>query len=104
MDERLFRTTFHFPDENPNQVLHLNHSIFLGVKYSFFYTTINSIIDKLALSELHPLLKDLVAIRIFEPASKLRSNEFMEHFFGIVHHRKTYYKLALLVGLNSNKR
>lgn len=83
-----------FPDENPNQVLHLNHSIFLGVKYSFFYTTINSIIDKLALSELHPLLKDLVAIRIFEPASKLRSIELMEHFFGIVHHRKTYYKLA----------
>jgi hypothetical protein len=40
------------------------------------------------------LLNDLVAIRIFEPASKLRSLELMEQFFGISHSRKTYYKIA----------
>lgn len=40
------------------------------------------------------LLNDLVAIRIFEPASKLRSLELMEQFFGICHNRKTYYKIA----------
>jgi transposase len=35
-----------------------------------------------------------VAIRIFEPASKLRSLELMEQFFGVKHSRKTYYKIA----------
>ncbi len=40
------------------------------------------------------LLNDLVAIRIFEPASKLRSLELMQQFFGIQHSRKTYYKIA----------
>jgi transposase len=40
------------------------------------------------------LLKDLVTIRIFEPASKLRSLELMEQYFDIHHNRKTYYKPA----------
>lgn len=46
------------------------------------------------LDGLPELLNDLVAIRIFEPASKLRSLELMEQFFGICHNRKTYYKIA----------
>ncbi len=25
-----------FPDENPNKLLHLNHSTFIGIKYRFF--------------------------------------------------------------------
>jgi hypothetical protein len=25
-----------FPDENPNSLLHINHSTFIGVKYHFF--------------------------------------------------------------------
>ena len=40
------------------------------------------------------LLNDLVTIRIFEPASKLRSLELLEQFFGIKHNRKSYYKIA----------
>ncbi len=48
----------------------------------------------LKLDTLPALLNDLVAIRIFEPASKLRSLELMEQFFGISHSRKTYYKIA----------
>ncbi|MEZ4909000.1 MAG: IS1634 family transposase [Saprospiraceae bacterium] len=38
------------------------------------------------------LLLDLVIIRIFEPASKLRSIELIETYFGIKHQRKNYYK------------
>ena len=83
-----------FPDNNPNQVLHLSHCVFMGVKYNFFYAQITSILDSMGLDTLHGLLKDLVAIRIFEPASKLRSIDLMEQFFGISHQRKTYYKLA----------
>lgn len=83
-----------FPEEHPNNLLHLNHCSFVGVKYHFFYNLINSIQDKIGLGVLPVLLNDLVAIRIFEPASKLRSLELMEHFFGIKHSRKTYYKIA----------
>lgn len=83
-----------FPEDHPNRLLHLNHCTFVGVKYHFFYKLINTIQDKIGLGDLPVLLNDLVAIRIFEPASKLRSLELMEHFFGIKHSRKTYYKIA----------
>lgn len=83
-----------FPDENPNRILHLNHSAFIGVKYHFFYKLVRSIQDMLKLDDLPVILNDLVAIRIFEPASKLRSLELLEQFFGICHSRKTYYKIA----------
>lgn len=36
----------------------------------------------------------MVSIRIFEPASKLRSLELLEKYFGIKHSRKSYYKIA----------
>lgn len=83
-----------FPDEHPNRLLHLNHCTFVGVKYHFFYELIHSIQDKIGFGNLPVLLNDLVAIRIFEPASKLRSLELIEQFFGIKHSRKTYYKIA----------
>lgn len=83
-----------FPDEHPNKLLHLNYCTFLGVKYHFFYETISSLQDKIGFGDLPLLLNNLVAMRIFEPASKLRSLELMKQFFGIKHSRKTYYKIA----------
>ena len=83
-----------FPDENSNRLLHLNHSSFVGVKYRFFYQQIRALQHQIGLEDLPALLNDLVAIRIFEPASKLRSLELMEHFFGIKHSRISYYRIA----------
>jgi transposase len=83
-----------FPDENPNKLLHLNHCTFLGVKYHFFNQIISTIQNKIGFDDLFPLLNDLVTIRIFEPASKLRSLELLEQFFDIKHSRKTYYNIA----------
>jgi hypothetical protein len=83
-----------FPDESPNKIIHLNHSRFIGVKYRFFHQQIKDLQKQIGLDDLPALLNDLVAIRIFEPASKLRSLELMEQFFGVVHSRKTYYKIA----------
>lgn len=83
-----------FPDENPNLLLHLNHCTFLGIKYHFFNQLINTIQDKIGFNDLPKLLKDLVTIRIFEPASKLRSLELMEQYFGIKNDRKTFYRIA----------
>ncbi|MEN2436423.1 IS1634 family transposase [Weeksellaceae bacterium A-14] len=83
-----------FPDESPNQLLHLNHCTFVGVQYRYFYQQIDQIQDRLGFGSLQPLLNDLVSIRIFEPASKLRSLELLEKYFGIKHSRKSYYKIA----------
>ncbi len=83
-----------FPDENPNKLLHLNHCTFVGVQYRHFYEQLCFIQSKLGLDGLPALLNDLVCMRIFQPASKLRSIELMEQFFGISHSRKSYYKIA----------
>jgi hypothetical protein len=83
-----------FPDENPNKLLHLNHCTFIGIQYHYFYQQIKLIQDMLMFGDLPPLLNDLVCIRIFEPASKLRSLELMEQFFGLKHSRKSYYRIA----------
>lgn len=83
-----------FADESPNKLLHLNHCTFIGVRYSYFYRQITSIQDRMGLSGLPPLLSDLSIVRIFEPASKLRSLELMERYFGIKHSRKSYYRIA----------
>lgn len=84
-----------FPDDNPNSILHVNHCTFLGVHYTFFYDLIGSIQQQIGFEGLcHPMLNDLVTMRIFEPTSKLRSLELLESYFGIVRQRKTYYKIA----------
>lgn len=84
-----------FPDENPNSILHINHCTFLGVHYSFFYDLIRTIQTQIGFEGLcHPILNDLVTMRLFEPASKLRSLELLKNYFGINRQRKTYYKIA----------
>lgn len=69
-----------FSDSNPNSVLHTNHSSFIGVKYHLFYKQIRTIQRQIGLDGLPALLNDLVAIRIFEPASKLRSLALLEQY------------------------
>lgn len=83
-----------FPDESPNKLLHLNHCTFVGVQYRYFYEQIEQIQNRLGFGSFQPLLNDLVSIRIFEPASKMRSLDLLEKYFGIKHARKSYYKIA----------
>lgn len=83
-----------FPDDDPNRLFHINYCSFIGVYYHFFYELMNLIQEEIGFSELPALLKALVTIRIFEPASKLRSLELLEQYYGIKHLRKNYYKIA----------
>ena len=83
-----------FPDEDPNKLLHINHCTFVGIRYNFFYEQIRKLQAKVGFDDLPILLQDLALIRIFEPASKLRSLELLEQYFGVHHTRKTYYKIA----------
>ncbi len=64
----------------------------VGFYYRFFYDTIQRLIAQIGLEELtSKLFKDLVTIRILEPASKQRSIELIETYFGIQHRRQNYY-------------
>lgn len=83
-----------FPDDDPNRFFHINYCSFIGVYHNFFYEMMNSMQDEIGFGELPAILKALVTIRIFEPASKLRSLELLEQYFGIKHLRKNYYKIA----------
>ena len=84
-----------FPEDDPNALLHINHCTFLGIHYAFFYDLIGFIQKEIGFDDLaQPMLNDLVTIRLFEPASKLRSIELLENYFGIIHQRKNYYKIA----------
>ncbi len=63
-----------FPDKSPSSILHINHCSFLGVYYTFFCEAIISLQQQIGIANLgRQLLNDLVIMRLFEPASKLRS-------------------------------
>jgi transposase len=65
----------------------------IGFYYRFYYDTIQQLITQIGFDELtSKLLKDLVTIRVLEPASKLRSIELIKTYFGIQHRRQNYYK------------
>lgn len=74
-----------FDDKNPNTVLNINHCAFLGVYFSFFHQVIRSLQLQIGFGSLNQFLNDLVIVRILEPASKLRSIELLDTYFGIKH-------------------
>jgi len=76
-------------------LLYLDKSEFLGVYYTFFYEVICNLISKIGFDRIvQELLRDLIVIRIFEPASKSRSIELLEVHFGLKHRRQSFYKFA----------
>jgi hypothetical protein len=84
-----------FPDPNNNSILLLDQSEFLGVYYTFLYDILYKLQQRIGYTILNtPLLNDLVTIRIMEPASKLRSIELIETYFGIKHRRQNFYEAA----------
>ena len=76
-------------------MLYLDKSDFLGVYYTFIYEVISELISHIGLDSIqNRLLLDIVIIRIMEPASKLRSIELLDEYFGIKHRRQNYYQFA----------
>lgn len=79
-------------NKSPN-VIYLERSDFLGVYYTFLYDALLSVCNRIGFDRLgNKMLLDLVVIRMVEPASKLRSVELLEEYFGIKHRRQNFYK------------
>ena len=82
--------------QSPDAVVMLSQCKYLGFYYTFLYDVIYAIQTQLGYTALvDDMLNDLVIMRIIEPASKLRSIELMETYFGIKHRRQRYYESAL---------
>jgi len=78
-----------------DNVLVLNKTEFLGVYYSFLYEVLSALHSQIGFGKIKErLLLDLVIMRIMEPASKLRSIELLQDYFGIGHQRQNYYRSA----------
>lgn len=84
-----------FESEHSSNILYLNQTEFLGVYYTFIYDLLHKLILTIGFDKINSrLLVDLVVMRIVEPASKLRSIELLEEYFGIKHRRQNYYESA----------
>ncbi len=84
-----------FPRQNPNTHLYVDCTQCIGFYYRFFYDTIQKLMAEIGFNGLSTnLFRDLVTIRILEPASKLRSIALLETYFGIFHRRQSYYRDA----------
>ena len=85
-----------FESQKPVNVICLEKSDFLGVYYTFLYDALRSVCNQIGFDSIsNKMLLDLVVIRMVEPASKLRSIELLEEYFGIKHRRQNYYKSTL---------
>lgn len=88
---------FLFNDPRSDQIININQLDFIGVYYSFFHDVISKLIIHIGFDGLkNGLLLDLVAMRMLEPGSKLRSIALLEEYFGIKHRRQKYYESAPL--------
>lgn len=85
-----------FEEDKPREdAILLSHCEYLGVYYTFFYDVLRAVQHLIGYSlTVDSLLCDLVVMRVFEPASKLRSIELMENYFGIKHRRQRFYESA----------
>ena len=84
-----------FEQAKLDNLLYMDKTEFLGVYSTFLYEVISGLISQVGLDRIRKqLLLDLVTIRIVEPASKLRSIELLESYFGIKHRRQSYYQSA----------
>lgn len=90
------KQTFLFEEIKPKEdAILVSHCEYLGVYYTFLYDVLRGVQHLIGYTlTMDSLLCDLVVMRIFEPASKLRSIELMETYFGIRHRRQRFYESA----------
>ncbi len=93
-----------FEDVRLDNLLYMDKCEFLGVYSTFLHEALSEIMTQMGLDKIKKqLLLDMVIIRIVEPASKLRSIELLDSYFGIRHRRQSYYKsVPLWLKLKAN--
>ena len=81
------------PSASKNTLIALDKCRYVGMRYSFLYTTLHRVCDVFSFHTLkQPLLIDLAILRLMEPASKLRSLELLKEYFGVSYYRQEFYR------------
>lgn len=78
------------------KILLVDRADCIGVTRHFAFRFFMSCLDECGLSHLPRLLLDLAVIRLIEPASKLRSIELLQHYFGIQYSQRIYRNIPKL--------
>lgn len=77
----------------PSTLIALDKCRYIGIRYSFLREMLQRVCDIFSFHAIkQPLLLDLAIMRLMEPASKLRSLELLEEYFGIAYHRQGFYR------------
>ena len=74
-------------------ILHADHLALQSVTHQFALTFLRECFRTCGLGFLNPLYQDLTFMRIIEPASKLRTLELLERYFGLSYARRTLCRL-----------
>jgi transposase len=92
----LTQQSYLFEEDKPKQeAVLVSQCEYIGIYYTYLYDVLRAVQHQIGYTlEVDTLLNDLVVMRIFEPASKLRSIELMYTYFGINHRRQRYYESA----------
>lgn len=84
---------FNSREKENTSVLVLKKSQYLGVRYSFIYDVLSTMLRLFNFHQLsNQLLLDLVIMRIIQPLSKLESLEYLSEMFGIIYKQGSLYQ------------
>jgi len=93
--EKISKQLTLYENVQPNNILYVKKTEFIGVYYNFLHELLSKLALKIGLDKLrNSFLLDLFIIRMVEPASKLRSIELLDEYFGIKHRRQSFYESA----------
>jgi len=90
-----------FPDQK-QKILLVDRADCIGVTHHFAFRFFMGCLDECELSHLPRLLLDLAIIRLIEPASKLRSIELLQHYFGIQYSQRIYRNIPKLTSYKAD--
>ncbi len=90
-----------FPDQKQKTLL-VDRADCIGVTHHFAFRFFMSCLDECELSHMPRLLLDLAIIRLIEPASKLRSIELLQHYFGIKYSQRIYRNIPKLTSYKAD--
>jgi transposase len=93
--EKISKQLSLFENKDSGKIFNVSQTDFIGVYYGFYYEALSKLMIQIGFDKIrNPLLLDLSIMRIFEPASKLRSIELLEEYFGIKHRRQSFYEFV----------
>lgn len=94
IDEQTFQLSL-FPAQK-QKLLVIDRGECIGVTHHFAFRFFMGCFDECGLSHFPSLLLDLAIMRLIEPASKLRSVELLQYYFGIKYSQRIYRNIPKL--------